>query len=181
MHALRERLPHTRDILYVFGGIVFLVYSWAIRGFLYQVPSLRLYHTMEEIFAVFSYLMAFALVESLIVTGVLVLGGMYLPGKWLREGFGYKGFITFLVAGIAMIQLDRYLFSLGQAMPPINVIYLGAGMAILLLVGLIWMFQRMPRLQKYLFSFQERLQIFIYFYVPLGVIGIAMVVLRNLR
>lgn len=181
MSALRERLPPTRDILDVFGGVVFVVYSWAVRGFLYQVPSLRLYHTLGEIFGVFSYLMAFALVESLILIGVLVLGGIILPAKWLREGFGYKGFITFVVAGIAMIQLDQYLFSLGQAMPALKVIYLGTGLSILLLVGLIRMFQRIPRLQKYLFSLQERLQIFVYFYVPLGVLGIAVVVLRNLR
>jgi hypothetical protein len=103
--VFRERLPTRVEILYVFGGVVFVIYSWAIRGFLYQLSSLRLYHTLGEIFGVFSYLMAFALIESLIIMGGLILMGFILPGKWFREGFAYKGFITTLVAGIAMIKL----------------------------------------------------------------------------
>lgn len=166
--------------MYVFGGVVFLIYSWAIRGFLYQVSSLRLYHTLGEIFAVFSYLMAFALLESLIIMGFLILAGLILPRKWFREGFAYKGFITILVAGIAVIRLHYYLFSLNYALPPINEIYLGVAITVTLLISFVLLFQSMPKLQKYLLLVQERLQIFIYFYIPLGILGLAVVLLRNL-
>jgi hypothetical protein len=158
-----------------------MIYSWSIRGFLYQLSSLRLYHTLGEIFAVFSYLMAFALVECLVMMCGLIVMGFILPGKWLREGFVYKGFITTLVAGIALIKLHSYLFSLNYTMPPMNIIYLGAGGVIVLLISLILVFQNIPRLQNFLLAFQERLQIFVYFYIPLGVLGLLVVVLRNLR
>ena len=169
------------EILYVFGGVVFVIYSWSIRGFLYQFSSLRLYHTLGEIFGVFSYLMAFALVESLVMMVGLIAIGFILPRKWFREGFAYKGFITTLVAGIAMIRLHYYLFSLNYAMPPMNVIYLGTGIVIVLLISLLWFFHNTPQLQKFLLALQERLQIFIYFYIPLGILGLLVVVLRNLR
>jgi len=177
---LRGRLPHQKEILYVFGGVVFAIYTWAIRGFLYQLSSLRLYHTLGEIFAIFSYLMAFALIESLIVMSGLVLVGFTLPRKWFREGFAYKGFITTLVAGIAMITLQYYLFSLNYEIPPMKVIYLGFGITTILLISLIWVFQNRPQLQKFLLAVQERLQIFIYFYVPLGIVGLAVVAFRNI-
>jgi hypothetical protein len=180
LNALRGRLPHQREILYVFGGVVFLIYSWAIRGFLYQFSSLRLYHTLGEIFGVFSYLMAFALLETLVIMGILILIGLILPGNWLREGFAYKGFITTLVTGIAMIFLNNYLFSLNHAMPPKNAIPSTAGITFVLLISLIWVFQNIPELQKFLLAVQERMQIFIYFYIPLGILGLAVVVLRNL-
>lgn len=180
LNALKERLPHRREILYVFGGVVFLIYSWAIRGFLYQLSSLRLYHTVGDIFGVFSYLMAFALLESLVIMGLLILIGLILPGKWFREGFAYKGFITTIVAGMAMVILHYYLFLLNYALPSMNRIYLGAAISIILLVAFILLFQSMPKLQTYLLLIQERLQIFIYFYIPLGFLGLAVVLLRNL-
>jgi hypothetical protein len=168
------------EILYVFGGVVFVNYSWSIRGFLYQFSSLRLYHTLGEIFGVFSYLMAFALIESLIIITGLVLIGFILPGKWFKEGFAYKGFITTLVTGIALIKLHFYLFSLNYAMPPMNVIYLGTAITIFGLISLIWIFQSFPQLQRFLLALQERLQIFTYLYIPLGILGLTVVVLRNL-
>jgi len=178
--TLRERIPHQKEILYVYGGVVFGIYSWAIRGFLYQLPSLRLYHTLGEILAIFAYLMAFALIESLILMSGLLTVGCILPRKWFRDGFAYKGFITTLVAGIAIIILQSYLSLLNYAMPPANVIYLGLGITTVLLITLIWVLQNMPRLQTFLLALQERLQIFIYFYIPLGILGLTVVVLRNL-
>jgi len=92
--VFRERFPQQREITYVFGGVVFIVYGWAVRGFLHQFPSLLLYHDVGEILAVLSYLMAFALLESLLITSGLILTGAVLPRKWFREGFACKGFLA---------------------------------------------------------------------------------------
>jgi hypothetical protein len=111
----------------------------------------------------------------------LIIAGIILPRKWFREGFAYKGFVTVLVAGIAMITLHYYLFSLNYEIPPMEVIYLGLGITMILLISLLWVFQNMPQLQTFSLAVQERLQIFMYFYLPLGLVGLAVVVLRNLR
>jgi hypothetical protein len=174
------RFAHRQDILYVYGGVVFLVFSWAIRGFLYQVSSLWLYHSVDEIFGVFSYVMAFALLESLTLMSALILMGFILPRKWFREGFAYKGFLTVLVTAIAMISLHYYLSSLHYARPPMRVIYLGFGVTVALLIFFIWVSQNFPKVQNFLLSLEERLQVFSYLYIPLGIIGLAVVFLRNL-
>jgi hypothetical protein len=180
MKLFRGRIPKREEILYVFGGVVFVVYTWAIRGFLYQFSSLRLYHTLGEIFAVFSYLMAFALLESLFVVSGLVMIGFILPRKWFKEGFAYKGFITTMVAAVAMVILQYYLFSLHYAMPPMKILYQGLGVAVVLLIFLIWASQNIPKLQNFLLTVEERTQIFLYFYIPLGIVGLTVVILRNL-
>lgn len=180
MNAFRERLPRLREILYVFGGVIFLTYTWAIRGFLYQFSSLRLSHTLGEILAVFSYLMAIALLESLVLISFLIFLGIILPGKWFRDGFAVRGFIATLVAGIGMLTLQYYLYSLDYLMPSMYVIYFGLGIAVLLCIFLIWISQNAPHLRSFLLALQERLQIFMYLYVPLGVIGLAVVIVRNL-
>ena len=172
--------PKWQEVLYVFGVVVFLVYSWAVRGFFYQLSSLRLYHTIGEILAVFSYVMAFALLESILVISGLVFLGIVLPQKWLRDGFAYKGFVVALVMGVAMIGLHYYMFSLRYAMPPLGILFSGFGAAIILLVVLILISQNNARLQSFLLSMAERVQIFLYLYIPLGLVGLAVVFLRNL-
>lgn len=180
MTALKKYLPQRQEVLYVFSGVVFAIYSWSIRGFLYQLSSLRMYYNVGEIFAVFSYLMAFALFESLLIMSSLILMGVILPRKWFREGFAYKGFITTLVTGGAMIELHYYMFSLQYAMPPMHVIYLGAGIVLILLITFIALSQNIRQLQNFLLAVEERLQIFVYLYIPLGVLGLFVIALRAL-
>jgi hypothetical protein len=173
-------LPELQEIRYVLGWVVFVIYSWAIRGFFYQLPSLSLYHNFGDIFAVFSYLMAFALLESLTTMLVLLLAALVLPRSWFREGFAYKGLIIILVAAIATIQLNDYLYSLNYAAPPANVIYAGLGITLITMVIFILLFQNILPLQKILLAIEDRFQIFIYIYVPLGILGLTVVLVRIL-
>jgi hypothetical protein len=162
LNIIKQRMPAWREISYVFGGVVFIVYSWSIQGFLYQIPSLILYHQILDILAVLFYLMAFALLESLVVTVVLMLAAFILPGKLFRQGFAFKGFLTAFVFGMAMIVLQNYLYSLNYFTPSMNVIYVGLGITVLSLIALILLFQNVPGLLKILLAVEERLQIFIY-------------------
>jgi hypothetical protein len=177
----RGRIPHRQEILYVFGGIIFVIFSWSIRGFLYQIPALLLYYRLLDIISVLFYLLAFALFESLLILAGLILIGVILPRKWFLEGFAYKGFLSFLVASFAMTRLQDYLFLLDYSAPPMNIIYLGTAVVLIIIVALILLFQKVAWLQKTLLFLEERLQIFIYLYVPLGVIGVLVIVFRNLQ
>jgi hypothetical protein len=177
---IRNRLPARQDFLYVFGSVVFAVYSWSMRGFLYQLSSLILYYNLWQIIAVLFYLLAYALLESMIFAGSLVLAGFLLPQKWLREGFAYKGFLTTLVLGLAMIKLQDYLYALNYELPDMKILGWGLGIVTVILVALFLLFQNAPLLQKILLVIEERLQIFIYLYVPLGIAGLVVVMLRNI-
>jgi hypothetical protein len=132
---------------------------------------------MDEIVGILSYMMAFALFESLSVAGGLVLASVVLPGKWYREGFAYKGFLTVSVAAYFMVRLQRYLES---EMPLREILLQRFGVALFILILSILVFHFLKPLQKLVLEVEERLQVFLYFYIPLGVLGILVIVIRNL-
>jgi hypothetical protein len=192
-----KRLPQRQDILYVFGGVVFIVYSWALRGFLYQLSSFIVFHPLGEIAGILAYMMALALLESVLVMVGLVSLAFILPRKWFLDGFVYKAFLAALVAGIASLGVQQFLtekkaaiefLSAGvelaqtrQAREYLNqLLYAGAGIAVTILTALILFFEHMPRLQKILLNVIERLQVFLYLYIPIGMLSLLVIFIRNL-
>ena len=159
------------------GVIVFVVFSWSIRGFFFVFPSIMLRYATGEIFAIFSYMMAFALLESLLIVGGFIVLSAILPKLWLREGFSYKGFLIVLIGSLASILYQAFL---GSELPEVWMYYLWAGVLMLLVTGLILLFHFVQRLQVALVSIAERFTVFAYLYVPIGFISLAVVVFRNL-
>lgn len=186
LHSFRARLPARREVLLVFGVVLFAVFGWSIRGFLYKLPSFSLYFGLGANLAVLCYMMAFALIESLIVTAALVILAALLPSGWLRRGFAYKGFLIVLVATVATILFEGYyragflkdiLAGYTYMFPPFIAGLIGS---ILVLGLLLWLFRRYQRLQRYAVYTLEQISLFTYIYVPLGLIGIIVVLVRNL-
>ena len=178
MTFLFNRFPKREEILSVFGGVVFIVFSWSIRGFLYIFPSLILRHSLGETLSVLCYMLAFSLFESLFLIGGELLVSMVLPQKWFLEGFAYKGFISILVFTIALIVLQD---NFTNTLPPVNILYLGFAITISVIVVMFFLLDKVAVFRKTLLAIEERLQVFVYIYVPLGILGIVVVVFRNLR
>ena len=183
---LCARFPARPEVVRVLGVVLFAVFGWTIRGFLYKIPSFTLYFGLGANLAILSYMLAFALLESIIVTGILVLLSALLPARWLRDGFDYKGFIIVLVAAAAMILFENYYKAdffkdiLAGATYPFPPFAQGAIGAVLLLAALLWLAHVQPRFRKYVLFVVEQLSLFTYIYVPLGLIGLAVVIIRNL-
>ena len=177
LNILIRRLPQRGEILSVFGVVVFAVHSWSVRGFLYQAPAYSLYYSIGEMFFVFSYMMAFALLESVLITLLLVVPAVILPSKLLKEGFAYKGFLAVLVASAYSIWLQN---TLGNLPPPSSLLLNNAGIAVGAFVLLAILFQLVGFLQKIVINLAERMGIMAYLYVPLGLIGILVFISRSL-
>jgi hypothetical protein len=133
-------------------------------------------YALTEIIAIFSYMMAFAFIESLLVIACLLVACMILPEKWLRSGFSYKGFLTVLMGSTASILYQAFL---GNELPAPELYYLWAGVLAILSVGLILLFHFVNRLQIALVSIAERFTVFAYLYIPIGFLGLAVVIIRN--
>lgn len=177
MGIFKSRLPSRQDAFVVLGVIVFAVFSWSIRGFFFIFPSIVLRYAAGEIFAIFSYMETFALLESLLFLGGLIVLSAVLPKTWLRDGFSYKGFLIVLLGSIASIL---YQTSLGSNLPDAQMYYLWAGGLALLAIGSILLFHFIQRWQAVLISIAERFTVFAYLYIPIGCISLTVVVFRNL-
>ena len=121
--------------------------------------------------------MAFSLLESLVVTGVLVIMSVILPAGWLRNRFALKGFIFLFVATAAAIVFQNLL---PEQYPPIWTLWVSLLLPLLLVVFLIvWVHSR-PRLENILVNIQDRLMVMLFIYTPIGLFSLVVVLVRNL-
>lgn len=174
---LRNRLPHRSDLLAVFGVAVFVCYSWSLLGFLNKLSSFLLYFTLGEIGNIFAFMMAFALLESLALTGILVLLSLILPSSWLRDGFAVKGLIIIVIATAASIIFQN---SLDDNYPSALLLAASILVPLALMVGAILAVRSMPRLQTLLTNIQDRVLVMLFIYVPMGLLALLVVMYRNL-
>jgi hypothetical protein len=159
------------------GAAVFACFSWTILNFINKLSSFILYFNLGEILAIFAYMMAFALLESLVFTGLVVLISGFLPPSWLKEGFAFKGFIIAIVATITAILFQR---ALRDDFPSVLMLLTSSVVPLLVIVILIFLIGSMPRVQSLLLNIAERLSILLFLYIPIGVLSLLVVVYRNL-
>lgn len=145
--------------------------------FFYKVPAFLLYYSLGEIFSVFSYMMAFALLESAVVTLLLVGSAFVLPSKLLKEGFAYKGTLAVLIAAILSIWFQN---NLTNDYPSSNWLLASCGIALAVFVLLAFVFHKVAVLQRGAIDVAGRFGLMAYIYVPLGLIGILVFVVRSL-
>ena len=176
----REQLPDRSEFYTVLGVVVFVVYGWSIRGFLHEVPSFIQYFKVGQILAIFSYMMGFALLESLLVTLGLGLLSLTLPGRWFRDGFVYKSFVTVLLGGIAMLWLENTIMSWNNKFPPVELLLTFVGITVSVWVVLLLLLHYLKPLQKALLFIADRIGVMAYLYVPLGILGLFVILIRNL-
>ena len=176
-HFIGRRFPARNEIIPVLGATVFACFSWTILNFINKLSSFILYFNLGEILAIFAYMMAFALLESLAFIGLVVLISGLLPSNWLKEGFAFKGFIIAAVAAVAAILFQRAL----RDDFPSALMLLTSSVVPLLVIGiLIFLVGSMPRVQSLLLNIAERLSILLFLYLPIGVLSLLVVVYRNL-
>lgn len=177
MDRVFNRFPARSEMIAVLAVAVFVCFSWTLYGFFNKIPSFILYFTPKEIGSIFAFMMAFALLESLAVTGLLTLLSAALPSRWLREGFAFKGFVILLVAAGTAILFQK---SLGDYFPSVPILLAYSILPLLMIVFLIWVVQSRPRVQSILLNIQDRILIMMFIYVPLGVLSLGVVLFRNL-
>jgi hypothetical protein len=177
LQILKNRLPRRNEVIAVLGVSVFVCHSWSIRVFLNDLPSLLLYFRLAEMAVIFAYMMAFALLESLIVTAGLALIAGILPSKWLRDGFAYKGFVFVIVGAIAAYVIQK---NLRYEFPSTQMLMLNLVVPLVLIALFSAASHAWVPLQNVLLDIQDRISIMLYVYVPLGIVSFFVVVFRNL-
>ena len=177
MNLIRNRLPSRSEIIAVFSVAVFACHSWTMLGFFNKLSSFLLYFTIGEILSIFAYMMSVALLESIAVTILLVLLSVILPPSWLREGFAYKGFVIIAIVTAASILFQKFL---PDDYPSTLMLAVSAIVPIVLIVVLIAISQAFPRLRSLLLDIQDRISIILYIYVPIGILSLIVVFIRNL-
>ena len=175
---IKNRIPNRTELRLVFGMVVFAVFSWAIWNFIYEMPSYLLNNRWLDIVWIFQILMATALLESVIVTMGLLLLGFLFPAKLFRDGFPHKSFVTLALAAGGMVWI-RKIFAFDGYFPPMVSLYRGGIVFFVTWFALLFIIHFIKPLQRFVLVVEERIEVFSYFYVPLGLIGFITLLFRS--
>jgi hypothetical protein len=180
--TFRNRLPDRKQFIPVISTIVFIVFTWTIYHALYQIPGWLYYMTIPGILSLMAYILGFALLESLMVSALLVLYCIILPPRWFKDNFAAQGFLLSVV-----LALTAYLLRTGfekiQKLDNWQLVAIPVGILLgiaLLSPLLAYILDRIPKLKDWLEIVANRITIFSYIYIPLGIAGWLVVFVRNL-
>jgi len=162
--------------------ILFIVYSWTLYRTFWWVPSWLEYLSVWGVLVIIAYALAFALLESLALMGVISVLSLVLPRRIFKDQFILQGSTLSLALGVGAFLIQRnvgviYRLELEQTLLYPALILVGV---VLLAFIFSFLFRKIGLLSRLALMAAERMTIFVYLYVPLGLIGLLVVVVRNL-
>ena len=154
------------------------MHVWAIVNILYIFPAWLLRFSVWELAGVISYPLVDALLESCLLWLVLVGLGFLLPRKWLADKFvAISSALVWVMAGWAVLIQFFYkgmlLWGAGQMVAGLFLVLLSFGLVY-------WLVQRYGRLEGWIKGLAQRLAFLTYFYLIFDLLGLVIVILRNL-
>jgi hypothetical protein len=177
--TFRSRFPPKRDLVPVFATVLFPVFSWSMIWFFQKMPGWQSFLDPWAILSILAYALAFALLESLIVLGLLVTLAAILPARALRTRF-------VAVASTLVLATTFWTIIFQLIFEPVIPYWGGAefafwfGLALLSILLTVLLVHRSGRAQRLISGLAERLTVFLYLYVPVGLLGLVVVVARNI-
>jgi hypothetical protein len=172
-------LPPGRDLLPVFSTVLFPVFSWSMIWFFQKMPGWQPFLDAWAILSILAYALAFALLESLILLGLLVVLAAILPARALRARFVALG-STLVLATTFWTIIFQLIFE------PVILYWSGAefalwfGLALVSIILAMLLVHRSRRAQGIVSALADQLTVFAYLYVPLGLLGLVVVLARNI-
>jgi hypothetical protein len=210
MDKFIERFPTRDEWKYLFISYAFVVNLWSIIQLLNWMPAFILRLRGIEIVSIIAYILGFALIESLLLLGFSVFIGVVSPGVILRDHWLIKSVLLFgttalwaavyhllpdillawkhgltalaAVLGITLSQEELLRFTLGTLVSIMLTLFLGS-----YFITLRRIYRLIARREAYVDVLYhrikriiERLEVLTYFYVSFDVLGLVIVLFRNL-
>lgn len=179
MATFSERFPSKGEIVPVFASCVFSVFSWSIVWFLNVMPGWLLYLSIGDILGILAYTQAFALLESSLILFVLIILAAVLPTQLLRLRFVAQGSMVVFVTTFWLV-LFQLIFEPVMLNWSSSQLFLWLGLALTSIVLACILIHRSSRTRKAITALAERLTVFLYVYIPLGILGLLIVIIRNI-
>jgi hypothetical protein len=182
MNKLKSRIPTRQEILPVFSIILFIDFSWMLYRMFWQVPSWLYYLSIPNILVIAAYALSFALFESSLVLGLMIFFSLIFPIRHFRDKFILQGSALAMVIGIGAWLVQRKI-GLLEDVELQNLIIYPIGFLIILIVLVFvfsYIFDRFKYISQFITYIADRMTVFAYIYIPLGLLGLAVVLLRNI-
>ena len=176
LHFFQKRLPEKNEMFLALSMAAFLVFTWSMRALFFNFPAFLLSYTVGEILVIAAYMLAFALLETLLATLVILILAVILPGALLKDGFSYKAAFFFIGFGVISIHLQYVMTN----QPKISFLLLELGRALALWLVPVLLTRTVTLARRIVMDTLDRLTIFAYIYLPLGALSLLVVTVRLL-
>jgi hypothetical protein len=147
------------------------------------LPSWLNYLTFWDILPILAYILALALIESLLILGLVVLLAVLLPGKFFKDQFIPQGSLVVIIFTIVTLLLHGSI-SLAYSWSPRQVIVysllIWVSVILFTVVVSYLLIHRIKALENFFSAVADRVTVFLYIYVPLGVLSLVVAILRNI-
>ena len=148
----------------------------------YELPGWLYYMSITNILILLAYMLSFSLVESFMILGFIVLLCMIFPTRYFKSVFIAQGSMqVFIITALAYSLRGRVEYFAAMERWIFAALFLVLiGFLVLMLIILSKIFSRFPVVEKWVSSLADRFTIFLYLYVPLGVLSALVIVVRNI-
>lgn len=179
MTSILRRLPHFSAIVPVYALVAFPIFSWTTVSWFWKLPYWFNFLTAGEIAAIFSYAMATAFLESLFVIAFLLLIALILPARMFRDLFVIRG--SWLALGLSVAVLGHGLWRGSLGYSYIETSMLPWTLISLLIIFIITFVSTRVRFMIGIAEWlSDRLTVFLYLIVPVALLSMIVVLLRNI-
>lgn len=174
--SILNRFPNRDEILPVYAVGVTFIYSWAIIILIQDsLPRWSLYFNIFDILVLIAYILFSSFVESLFLISSTIVLYLLLPKKIFAERFILRGTIltTTFLGSIIYYYVNTQLES-----------FVDYRWRVFFVISTLIMFflgETIKSVSTLVVGFAEKCIIFLYIYIPLSLVAIVIVVLRNLR
>lgn len=170
---IASRGPSSQDIQAIYGLIVMLIYGWSLYWFVWYFPSWILFLTPGEIWAIYCYTAVINFLESMVILAIIVGLCIVLPGKWMRNDFIWHS------SSIVLFTMVCIMIVLARSIPLPDVPkYIVYDLIVFIAVQVVSVKTR--SLRNFMREFTERSIVFAYIAVPLSLVSLIFVVIRNI-
>jgi len=173
-----NRLPLFKDIVPVYAVIAFMIQVWTIGVLFGQLPSLSNFLSINEILAVVAYRIAESFMECLLVLGILMVMSFILPPRFLRNVFVVRG-AAFAMCLLSLIILFWKRFESDPGVLMSDYIQIWTVAALLLASLISYASAKIRAVSDFMDWVSDRMIVFLYILMPLSVVSLIMVLIRN--
>ena len=162
----------------VYAVIVAFVYIWSAFQFFWRIPSWLKFSSLNEIAVMYCYVASVNLFESLTILAIIVVVFLLLPVKWGYDQYIIKASLMAAVGlGIlAYRDYGVYPEKVFYELPLYQLAVFGTIEAFIL----VFPFNKIPILSRIVESLADRFVIFLYVTIPVSILSLTVVILRNL-
>jgi hypothetical protein len=170
--AIFKRRFTTQGLAQIFVYCAFPIHVWALLNMFKDVPSWVLYMPSGDVIGSVAYILSFAFFETLFVLLIVLSLGFIIPKKWVVEK--YLPIVSTLLVELTVMAIIFQHFIV-QHLPKRNLMI---GFALILAASTLLVL-RFPKVGSALSWVAERLLVLSFIYIFFDVLGVLVVILRN--